>query len=72
LLEGIRKDYLVDQVITLGLAPVLSPSQSEQDLGVVESVVVDPLLSWILPYLRWGASVNTPSNAMPLSAVAAV
>lgn len=72
LLEGIRKDYLVDQVITLGLAPVLSSSQSEQDLGVVESVVVDPLLSWILPYLRWGTSANAQANTIPLSAVAAI
>ena len=52
LLEGICKDHLVDQVITLGLSQAATSLQTEQDLGIVESVVVDPLLSWMLPYLQ--------------------
>lgn len=52
LLEGICKDHLVDQVITLGLSQSAVALKTEQDLGIVESVVVDPLLSWMLPFLQ--------------------
>ena len=52
LLDVILKDYLLDQVITLGAAAGLGTSESLSELGVVESVVMDPLLSWMLPYLK--------------------
>jgi hypothetical protein len=52
LLDGIMKDYLVDQVITLGSADYLGASENMADMGVVESVVMDPLLSWMLPYIK--------------------
>jgi hypothetical protein len=38
----------------LGVAPA-NNWHIEQDLGMVESVVMDPLLSWMLPYLRSSA-----------------
>jgi hypothetical protein len=52
LLDVIMKDYLLDQVITLGAATGLGASENLAELGVVESVVMDPLLSWMLPYLK--------------------
>lgn len=52
LIEDIRKDHLVDQVITLGMVPVAAALRLDQDLGIVESVVIDPLLSWIWPFVR--------------------
>ncbi len=60
LLEGICKDHLVDQVITLGTT---STTSFNQDLGVVESVVVDPLLSWIVPHLKRTFSVVSSTAA---------
>jgi hypothetical protein len=54
LLEGLCKDHLIDQVITLGLSQAGASLKTEQDLGIVESVVIDPLLSWMLPYVRPG------------------
>lgn len=52
LLEAVNKDYLVDQVITLGSSASLGGNESLPELGIVESVVMDPLLSWLWPYLR--------------------
>lgn len=52
LLDVIIKDYLLDQVITLGSVASLGPADNLIDLGIVESVVMDPLLSWMLPYLK--------------------
>ncbi len=58
LFDDLRKDHLIDQIVTLGVAPT-NNWHIEQDLGMVESVVMDPLLSWMLPYLR--------SSVMPLN-----
>jgi hypothetical protein len=51
LFDDLRKDHLIEQIVTLGVAPT-STWHIEQDLGLVASVVMDPLLSWMLPYLR--------------------
>ncbi len=69
LLENIRKDHLVDQVITVGSAAPLSMFSQGHDVGIVESVVVDPLLGWMLPYLRTSVMVPT---VVPQAAAAAV
>lgn len=52
LLDVIMKDFLLDQVITLGSSVGLTTSENMADMGIVESVVMDPLLSWMLPYLK--------------------
>jgi acyl transferase domain-containing protein len=52
LLEAVNKDYLLDQVITLGSAQSLGVNDSLSELGIVESVAMDPLLSWLWPYLK--------------------
>jgi hypothetical protein len=70
LLDGVRKDHMVHQVITLGSAQSLGAVGTEQDLGVVESVVVDPLLSWILPYVRAASDVLV--NNKPTAVVVAI
>ncbi len=58
LFDDLRKDHLISQIVTLGMAPN-NNWHIEQDLGLVASVVMDPLLSWMLPYLR--------TNTMPLN-----
>ena len=76
LLENIRKDHLVDQVITVGSAGPLSVFNQGQDVGIVESVVIDPLLGWMLPYLRTSSTAVTvtpiqlPTTATTASAEA--
>lgn len=53
LLVSLNKDYLLDQVITLGSSAFISADREQfGELAIVESVVMDPLLSWLLPYLR--------------------
>jgi hypothetical protein len=52
LLEAVNKDYLLDQVITLGSATALGGNEALNELGIVESVAMDPLLSWLWPYLK--------------------
>ncbi len=54
LFDDLRKDHLIDQIVTLGVAPS-SSWHIEQDLGLVASVVMDPLLNWMVPYLRTSA-----------------
>jgi len=52
LLANLSKDYLLDQVITLGTVSSLGDKEQFSEMAIVESVVMDPLLSWLLPYLR--------------------
>jgi len=53
LLEVITKDHILDQVITLGASSLLvGTTDVLPELAVVESVMMDPLLSWMIPYVK--------------------
>jgi hypothetical protein len=51
LIEEISKDHIIDQVIALGLLNDASHEMYETTT-IVESLVLDPLLSWIVPHLK--------------------
>lgn len=51
LLEVIAKDYLLDQIITLGTAQTFVKNDLLSEMSLVESVTMDPLLSWMSPFL---------------------
>lgn len=52
LVDLISKDHLINQVITFGTVEGMETVLADNDLGVVESVAMDPLLGWLLPYLK--------------------
>lgn len=50
LLEEISKDHLIHQVIALGVSEM--PVEESSIFHVMDSLALDPLLSWILPHLK--------------------
>jgi hypothetical protein len=52
LIDFVAKDFLIDQVITFGTIGGIETVLSTHDLGMMESVVMDPLLGWLVPYLK--------------------
>lgn len=52
LLNDIAKDHIIDQVISLGTCDFIRKSESEKNIAVMESVSMDPMLSWLWPYLQ--------------------
>jgi hypothetical protein len=52
LMEMVAKDYLIHQVITFGTIRGIETALAANDLGSVDSVAMDPLLGWLVPYLK--------------------
>lgn len=54
LLYDICKDHIIDQVISIGSHKLIAQDRQEEtsDLAVMESVSMDPMLSWLWPYLQ--------------------
>jgi hypothetical protein len=52
LMDYVAKDYLLDQVITFGGISGLETVLSTHDLSAMDSIAMDPLLGWLVPYLK--------------------
>ncbi|MCB9073504.1 MAG: hypothetical protein H6623_07765 [Bdellovibrionaceae bacterium] len=50
LIEDVMKDHLVYETIALGLSCETTPEIA--NVTVVESLILDPLLNWIVPHLK--------------------
>lgn len=57
LLGDIAKDHLLDHVVSVGTMakPTSSMHYESEDLAITESVSMDPMLSWLWPYLQKSA-----------------